>query len=195
MGVQKWGSRFCTDPPTEAVTQIVHDLISQDAFVHTPGREGYQSFPHFNSNLLEQLDYRDLGQIKKITWLASPPASRFLPPLDFIVNLFVLQFNLKLFYNLIFEFPKHSVVAAPVLATSTNRQDCYSLHREVEAKHELSMLMLTTLLRYFVTRRSSASNLKNILCLSAWTTNTPSKLVNLIVLLRQWSVASKFLLP
>jgi serine palmitoyltransferase len=57
-------TRSKTDP-TEAVTQIVSDLISQDAFVYTVGREGYQSFPHFNSNLLERLDYRDLHKWMK----------------------------------------------------------------------------------------------------------------------------------
>ena len=51
--------------PAEAAQQIVGDLISQNAFVYMPGREGYQSFPHFNSNLLEQLDYRDLHQWMK----------------------------------------------------------------------------------------------------------------------------------
>ena len=57
-------NRSKTDP-TEAVKQIVSDLNSQNVFLHMPGREGYQSFPHFSSNLLEQLDYRDLHQWMK----------------------------------------------------------------------------------------------------------------------------------
>lgn len=58
-GAKEINTRAKTDP-TEAVAQIVKDLISQDVFVYTPGRAGYPSFPKFSSNLLEKLDYRDL---------------------------------------------------------------------------------------------------------------------------------------
>lgn len=54
-------SRSKTDP-TEAVQQVVADLLSQDAFVHTPGRKGYPSFPKIRANLVSGLDYRDLYQ-------------------------------------------------------------------------------------------------------------------------------------
>ena len=40
----------------EAVKQIVTDLISEEAFQKTPGREGYPAFPEFNSNFLASLD-------------------------------------------------------------------------------------------------------------------------------------------
>ena len=59
MNPQEIKGRSKTDP-TEAVTQIVTDLIAEDAFIYSPGREGYPSFPKFNANLLEGLDYRDL---------------------------------------------------------------------------------------------------------------------------------------
>ena len=48
----------------EAVKQIVTDLISEEAFQKTPGREGYPSFPEFNSNFLASLDYREV-----YTWM------------------------------------------------------------------------------------------------------------------------------
>lgn len=44
----------------EAVQQIVKDLFSNKAFKRISGREGYSSFPKFNSSLLDGLDYRDL---------------------------------------------------------------------------------------------------------------------------------------
>jgi len=44
----------------EAVNQITTDLLSNDVFKRTPGREGYASFPKFERNLLHNLDYRDL---------------------------------------------------------------------------------------------------------------------------------------
>ena len=59
MNPQEIKGRSKTDP-TEAVTQIVTELTAQDAFIYTPGREGYPSFPKFNANLLGGLDYRDL---------------------------------------------------------------------------------------------------------------------------------------
>jgi hypothetical protein len=54
-----------------AVEQIAKDLIQRQAFKHQPGRNGYLSFPRFPSNLLKNLDYRELhawmsGLIK--TW-------------------------------------------------------------------------------------------------------------------------------
>ena len=52
-------TRSQTDP-REAVKQIVSDLQAAAAFVHTPGREGYPSFPKMSANLLEGLDYRDM---------------------------------------------------------------------------------------------------------------------------------------
>lgn len=44
----------------EAVNQITTDLLSNDVFKRTPGREGYAAFPKFEQNLLHNLDYRDL---------------------------------------------------------------------------------------------------------------------------------------
>lgn len=46
--------------PDDAVMQIISDLMNKDAFVFNGGREGYPSFPKFQSNLLHKLDYRDL---------------------------------------------------------------------------------------------------------------------------------------
>ena len=48
----------------EAVKQIVTDLISEEAFQKTPGREGHPSFRDFNSNFLASLDYREV-----YTWM------------------------------------------------------------------------------------------------------------------------------
>ena len=48
----------------EAVKQIVTNLISEEAFQKTPGREGYPAFPEFNSNFLASLDYREV-----YTWM------------------------------------------------------------------------------------------------------------------------------
>lgn len=44
----------------EAVHQIIIDLASNKVFTKNPGREGYVSFPQFDRNLLQGLDYRDL---------------------------------------------------------------------------------------------------------------------------------------
>ena len=44
----------------EAVSQIITDLVSIEAFKYTQGRPGHGSFPTFSSNLLRNLDYRDL---------------------------------------------------------------------------------------------------------------------------------------
>ena len=52
-------TRSSTDP-TEAVKQVVTDLLSMNVFVYTPGREGYSSFPKISANLVSGLDYRDL---------------------------------------------------------------------------------------------------------------------------------------
>ena len=52
-------TRSSTDP-SEAVKQIVADLLSINAFVFKPGREGYTSFPKISANLVQGLDYRDL---------------------------------------------------------------------------------------------------------------------------------------
>lgn len=50
----------------EAVSQIVEDLIRNDVFVHTPGREGHPSYPSISSNILNKMDYRSL-----YTWMKS----------------------------------------------------------------------------------------------------------------------------
>lgn len=52
-------NRSKTDP-TETVRQIVTDLQSVQAFIFTPGREGYPSFPKMSANLLDGLDYREM---------------------------------------------------------------------------------------------------------------------------------------
>ena len=44
----------------EAVNQIIIELMTNDVFKNTPGREGYPSFPKFECNLLHGRDYRDL---------------------------------------------------------------------------------------------------------------------------------------
>lgn len=44
----------------EAVTQIISDLQTINAFKFIRGREGHPSFPKFNANLFEGLDYRQL---------------------------------------------------------------------------------------------------------------------------------------
>lgn len=46
----------------EAVTQILKDLIKQEAFKKIDGREGYAAFPKFERSLFHGLDYRDLNQ-------------------------------------------------------------------------------------------------------------------------------------
>ena len=46
--------------PEESVKQIIGDLLEKNVFKFTPGREGHRSFPDFDANLLEGLDYRDL---------------------------------------------------------------------------------------------------------------------------------------
>lgn len=46
--------------PEVAVQQIIKDLIEIKAFKREAGREGHPSFPNFQSNLLEKIDYRDL---------------------------------------------------------------------------------------------------------------------------------------
>ena len=57
--LEKDKTRSSTDP-SEAVKQIVADLLSINAFVFKPGREGYTSFPKISANLVQGLDYRDL---------------------------------------------------------------------------------------------------------------------------------------
>ena len=52
-------NRSSTDP-TEAIKQVVADLLSSNVFVYTPGRDGYSSFPKISANLVHRLDYRDL---------------------------------------------------------------------------------------------------------------------------------------
>ena len=42
----------------ETVRSITKDLLSGNVFCYTPGREGYASFKHFKSNILD-IDYRD----------------------------------------------------------------------------------------------------------------------------------------
>jgi hypothetical protein len=44
----------------EAVCQIVKDLCFKKVFTKTPGRDGHPSFPKFSSNLLPNMDYRDV---------------------------------------------------------------------------------------------------------------------------------------
>ena len=44
----------------EAVTQIISDLQTINAFKYIRGREGHPSFPKFNANLFAGLDYRQL---------------------------------------------------------------------------------------------------------------------------------------
>ena len=44
----------------EAVNLITGDLLSNDVFKKTPGREGYEPFPKFEQSLLHGLDYKDL---------------------------------------------------------------------------------------------------------------------------------------
>lgn len=56
----KGDSKRSKTDPTETVQQLVSDLLSQDAFVFIPGREGYPSFPRISANLIDGLDYRDL---------------------------------------------------------------------------------------------------------------------------------------
>ena len=50
--------------PEVAVHQLICDLMQISAFKHNPGRGGHPSFPKFSSNLLQNLDYRDLH-----TWM------------------------------------------------------------------------------------------------------------------------------
>ena len=50
--------------PEVAVHQLICDLMQISAFKHNPGRGGHPSFPEFSSNLLQNLDYRDLH-----TWM------------------------------------------------------------------------------------------------------------------------------
>ena len=56
--LEKDKTRSSTDP-SEAVKQIVADLLSINAFVFKPGREGYTSFPKISGNLVQGLHYRD----------------------------------------------------------------------------------------------------------------------------------------
>ena len=49
-----------TPKEEEAVNQVIVDLLGNDAFKKTPGRQGYASFPKFEQNILHGLDYRDL---------------------------------------------------------------------------------------------------------------------------------------
>ena len=46
---------------TEAVVQVVSDLMQIKAFKFTPGRDGHPSFPDFPSSIIN-LDYRDLHE-------------------------------------------------------------------------------------------------------------------------------------
>lgn len=46
--------------PEVAVKQIISDLVNKEAFAFYGGRVGHPSFPKFPSNLLHNLDYRDL---------------------------------------------------------------------------------------------------------------------------------------
>ena len=48
----------------ETVQQIVSDLINENAFQKTPGREGYPLFANFNGNFLASLGYREV-----YTWM------------------------------------------------------------------------------------------------------------------------------
>ena len=45
---------------TTTVNQIVKDLMDKKVFMHLPERDGYPSFPNFPSNLLHDINYRDL---------------------------------------------------------------------------------------------------------------------------------------
>ena len=45
---------------TNTVNQIVKDLIDKKVFMRLPERDGYPSFPNFPSNLVQNLDYKDL---------------------------------------------------------------------------------------------------------------------------------------
>lgn len=56
----KGDSKRSKTDPTETVQQLVSDLLSPDAFVFIPGREGYPSFPRISVNLIDGRDYRDL---------------------------------------------------------------------------------------------------------------------------------------
>lgn len=49
-----------TPKEEEAVNQVIVDLLCNEAFQRTPGREGYASFPKFERSILHGLDYRDL---------------------------------------------------------------------------------------------------------------------------------------
>ena len=42
------------------VGQIIEDLTKEKVFRFTPGRESYLSFPHFKSQLLRNIDFREL---------------------------------------------------------------------------------------------------------------------------------------
>ena len=62
-----------SEKPKGAVEQVAKDLLQIRAFRHQPGRNGHPSFRSFPSNLLQNLDYRELhswmsGLIK--TWLS-----------------------------------------------------------------------------------------------------------------------------
>lgn len=59
------GSHRSTSKKDEAVQEIVADLISKNVSSYTPGREGHPSFPNFSSNILSNLDYRDLHKWMK----------------------------------------------------------------------------------------------------------------------------------
>lgn len=50
--------------PEVAVLQLIKDLMQINAFKHEVGRKGHPSFPDFPSNLLRNLDYRNLH-----TWM------------------------------------------------------------------------------------------------------------------------------
>ena len=50
--------------PEVAVHHLICDLMQISAFKHNPGRGGHPSFPEFSSNLLQNLDYRDVH-----TWM------------------------------------------------------------------------------------------------------------------------------
>ncbi|CAB3985422.1 Hypothetical predicted protein [Paramuricea clavata] len=58
--LEKRQGRNSKKGPEESVTQILGDLMKKQVFLLTPGREGHKSFPKFEANLLEGLDYRDL---------------------------------------------------------------------------------------------------------------------------------------
>ena len=53
--------RYCSTGKDETtVKQIVTDLVDKKVYTRIQGREGYPSFPDFNINLLNGLNYQDL---------------------------------------------------------------------------------------------------------------------------------------